>query len=55
MKLTAIIAATALLAVLISLVVRAIRGDFENNPFVPVLMIVVTTGIIGGLCAAATL
>jgi len=55
MKPLALLAAVAMFVVLVRVTYRAYRGDFSGNPFVPVLMIVLTAAIIGGLCAGAAI
>lgn len=55
MKSLALIAALAMFVVLVRVTYRSYQGDFDGSPFVPVLMIVLTTGIIGGLIAGAAL
>lgn len=51
MKLLLLFTAGALFAVLASVTLRAYRGEIKSNPFTPLLMIVLTCGIIGGLIA----
>jgi hypothetical protein len=55
MQLLALLTAAALFAMLARITYRAYRGDFQGNPFLPVLMILLTTATIGGLCAAAAM
>jgi prolipoprotein diacylglyceryltransferase len=54
MKLPLIIVAAALLAVLVSITFRSWRREpgIYDNPFTPLLMAVVTGGIIGALIGA---